>query len=307
MTGETDAMTLTGFLFWISFIFCLALTAGGVMLIFRFKNLKVLPAFPYLQYYMILIYTFGFYVLWTELFLMYLPLKPEIAGFSNLVIVLGTPFLLIAAILQLLVVQNLLFTKPNRLFLPAVLLIDAAVVCIFLYKSDFLVLEHAKGIYAISGSLFAICAAILLAGFSITLFSARYKWLLAGILMCMGILYMVPIFFNSEDIFANLVLVFLFFLLNTVFCILFVYKIELKPAPARVLNSFDGFVKKYGITNRESEIIQEIYEGKSNQQIADRLFVTLQTVKDHTSRIYQKTDVKSRAQLVTLIRDFGLM
>lgn len=305
MTGETDAMTLTAFLFWIGFLFCLALTAGGVMLIFRFKNLKALPAFSYLQYYMILIYIFGFYVLWSELFLMYLPLKPEIAGFSSLVTVLGTPFLLIAAVLQLLVVQNLLSIKLNRLFLPAFLLINAACVCFLLYKGGFLILEHVKGIYAISGSLFAICAAILLAGFSTTLFSVRNKWLLAGIFMSMAFLYTVPIFLSGEDFFVNLAFVFLFFLLNTGFCIFFVYQIEPKSAPARGVNSFESFVREYGITSRESEIIQEIYQGKSNQQIADTLFVTLQTVKDHTSRIYQKTDVKSRARLVTLIRDFG--
>ena len=305
MTGETDAMTITGFLFWISFIFCLALAAGGVMLIFRFKNLKVLPAFPYLQYYMILIYIFGFYVLWSELFLTYLPLKPEVAGFSNLVIVLGTPFLLIAAILQLLVVQNLLSIKLNRLFVPAVLLIDTVVVCFFLYKGDFVLLENAKGIYAISGSLFALCAAILLATFSTTVFSPRNKWLLAGTIMGMAVLYVLPIFFGIENTFAHLAFVFLFFLLNTVFCIMFVYKIEPKPVPARGVSSFENFVRKYGITSRESEIIQEIYQGKSNQQVADALFVTLQTVKDHTSRIYQKTGVKSRAQLVALIRDFG--
>ena len=304
MTGETDAMTLTAFLFWISFLFCLALTAGGVMLIFRFKNLKGLPAFSYLQYYIILIYIFGFYVLWTELFLMYLPLGSEIAGFSNLVILLGTPFLLTATVFQLLVVQNLLSTKLNRLFLPAFLLINAAVICFFLYEGDFLILEHVKGIYAISGSLFAICSAILLAGFSTTLLSVRNKWLLAGIFISMAFLYMVPIFFSGEYFFVNLAVVFLFFLLNTGFCVFFVYKIEPKSAPARV-NSFESFVRKYGITSRECEIIQEIYQGKSNQQIADTLFVTLQTVKDHTSRIYQKTDVKSRAQLVTLIRDFG--
>ncbi|MDT8374569.1 MAG: LuxR C-terminal-related transcriptional regulator [Bacteroidales bacterium] len=42
--------------------------------------------------------------------------------------------------------------------------------------------------------------------------------------------------------------------------------------------------------------------GLSNQEIADRLFISLQTVKDHTSRIYTKTNVRNRMQLMTLVR-----
>ncbi|MEQ8812389.1 MAG: hypothetical protein RIE59_25190 [Imperialibacter sp.] len=59
-------MTIEGLVFWISFIFCLALTAGGIMVIFRFAKLKTLPAFQHLQYFLILLYTFGFYSLWSE-------------------------------------------------------------------------------------------------------------------------------------------------------------------------------------------------------------------------------------------------
>ena len=53
----------------------------------------------------------------------------------------------------------------------------------------------------------------------------------------------------------------------------------------------------------ETDIIQGIYAGKTNQEIADQLFITIQTVKDHSSRIYQKTQVKNRTQLAALLRD----
>src|SRR5690606_31561711 len=51
-------------------------------------------------------------------------------------------------------------------------------------------------------------------------------------------------------------------------------------------SSFLSFCTEFGISKREAEIILEICSGKSNKAIADKLFITLQTVKDHTHRIY---------------------
>jgi DNA-binding CsgD family transcriptional regulator len=61
---------------------------------------------------------------------------------------------------------------------------------------------------------------------------------------------------------------------------------------------------KYGISNREKEIIHEICKGKTNQQIADDLFISLQTVKDHTYNIFRKVDVKNRVQLTKIFNQF---
>ena len=66
---------------------------------------------------------------------------------------------------------------------------------------------------------------------------------------------------------------------------------------------FQSFCNFYEISKREAEIIQEICSGKSNKAIADKLFITLQTVKDHNHRIYTKTGVKSRVQLANLVRE----
>jgi DNA-binding CsgD family transcriptional regulator len=55
---------------------------------------------------------------------------------------------------------------------------------------------------------------------------------------------------------------------------------------------------RYGVTKRERQIVEKICLGKTNKQIADELFISLQTVKDHTHRIYSKLGVKSRMQLV---------
>ncbi|MBC2840411.1 helix-turn-helix transcriptional regulator [Robiginitalea sp. SC105] len=60
-------------------------------------------------------------------------------------------------------------------------------------------------------------------------------------------------------------------------------------------------VDRYGISPREEEVIGKICEGKTNQQIADELFISLQTVKDHTHRIYTKIGINSRLKLVQLL------
>ncbi|HET7609238.1 MAG TPA: LuxR C-terminal-related transcriptional regulator, partial [Gammaproteobacteria bacterium] len=58
---------------------------------------------------------------------------------------------------------------------------------------------------------------------------------------------------------------------------------------------------RYGVTKRERQIVQKICLGKTNKQIAEELFISLQTVKDHTHRIYSKIGVNSRMQLVQMM------
>lgn len=67
--------------------------------------------------------------------------------------------------------------------------------------------------------------------------------------------------------------------------------------------NFKSFCSYYKISKREAEIILEICTGKTNKAISEKLFITLQTVKDHTHRIYTKTGVKSRVQLANLVRE----
>ncbi len=55
---------------------------------------------------------------------------------------------------------------------------------------------------------------------------------------------------------------------------------------------------RFGLSGREQEVLQLMAEGLSNQEIADRLFVSLNTIKTHGSRIFEKLDVKRRTQAV---------
>jgi DNA-binding CsgD family transcriptional regulator len=55
---------------------------------------------------------------------------------------------------------------------------------------------------------------------------------------------------------------------------------------------------RLGLSNRELEVLQLMAEGLSNQEIAARLFVSLNTVKTHSANLFIKMDVKRRTQAI---------
>jgi DNA-binding CsgD family transcriptional regulator len=63
----------------------------------------------------------------------------------------------------------------------------------------------------------------------------------------------------------------------------------------------------FGITPRELEILVLIAEGLSNREIAARLFVSENTVKTHSSRLFEKLDARRRTQAVQIAKAAGLL
>lgn len=62
-----------------------------------------------------------------------------------------------------------------------------------------------------------------------------------------------------------------------------------------------------GITPRELEILEALAAGLSNREIAERLFVSENTVKTHASRLFEKLQARRRTQAVQLAREAGLI
>ncbi|MBC8985244.1 helix-turn-helix transcriptional regulator [Pedobacter sp. N36a] len=58
--------------------------------------------------------------------------------------------------------------------------------------------------------------------------------------------------------------------------------------------------KDFLLTERETEVLQGIWEGLTNQELANKLFISPNTVKYHISNLYVKLDVKSRTQAVRI-------
>ena len=62
-----------------------------------------------------------------------------------------------------------------------------------------------------------------------------------------------------------------------------------------------------GITRRELEILELMAQGMSNREIAGKLYVSENTVKTHSSRVFDKLGAKRRTQAVQLGKEFGLL
>ncbi|SRR5258708_5748173 len=65
--------------------------------------------------------------------------------------------------------------------------------------------------------------------------------------------------------------------------------------------------RELGITPRELEILELIAQGLSNREIAEKLFVSENTVKTHSSRLFDKLNAKRRTQAAQLGKEFGLI
>jgi DNA-binding CsgD family transcriptional regulator len=66
-------------------------------------------------------------------------------------------------------------------------------------------------------------------------------------------------------------------------------------------------VTNLGLSKRELEVLQLMANGLSNQEIASALFVSLNTIKTHTSKLFEKMDVKRRTQAIEQGKRSGLI
>lgn len=78
------------------------------------------------------------------------------------------------------------------------------------------------------------------------------------------------------------------------------------PAPSSFVRDH-AKVESLGITPRELEVLELIAEGLSNREIAARVFVSENTIKTHSSRVFDKLGAQRRTQAVQLGRELGLI
>jgi DNA-binding NarL/FixJ family response regulator len=66
-------------------------------------------------------------------------------------------------------------------------------------------------------------------------------------------------------------------------------------------------IKELNISNREYEVLCEIAKGLSNQEIANKLFVSESTIKTHVSNILVKLNAKRRTQAIQISKELQLL
>jgi NarL family two-component system response regulator LiaR len=84
-----------------------------------------------------------------------------------------------------------------------------------------------------------------------------------------------------------------------------VKEVLLPAQPSFTLNEVR--LRELGITRRELEILGLIAGGLSNREIAEKLFVSENTVKTHSSRLFDKLSAKRRTQAVQMGKELGLI
>ncbi len=300
-----------------TFILSAAIISGSIAVASHLKSTYRSELFSTLLYFLAFYFTFGFYALWGQLLatsLLQSNVDQEMLDkITDIMVLLGSPFMIFATIMFIKLTREMSGRKTRDLVV-IVFIVGSTLIIIFLaytlinyqqvssrmimrYYFIFLIFLFTwLGVYFLffperKGSKF------------------RYKdmvWLSTALLILLAIQMFL---FQLSDLHVVLYQLFIlfYFLFGGFMPVYLKYKADLSSFISRKGSdiSFEAFFEKHQISPREKEIIMEICKGLTNQQIADRLYISLQTVKDHTHRIYSKTNCPNRTQLIRVVNEMG--
>jgi DNA-binding CsgD family transcriptional regulator len=301
-------------LVYLIFIITVALAAMGIILSSRLRSRYRAGVFSTLLYYQVFIYTFGFYGIWGQVLINSF-LSPLVSGklllkITDISMLLGLPFLVFAWLMQVAFSSGISGRKSNSRFAGWFLLLNFSVLLIVGYiittwesvNSTVLMKDY----FIIMNLVYSFISANLIhfTWKGRSLINDFDRRVIAPAIFLVMIAQCVPLVFYISQPWLGLIFIFTFFIGNTFLPVYFTYGTisEFTNEPVKE-KSFDDFCRKYEISPRESDIIREICNGLSNKEISDKLFISLQTVKDHSHRIYIKTNVRSRVQLINLVKE----
>jgi len=295
------------------FILSIAITSGSVLISSHLRTTYKSGFFSTLLFFQVFYFTFGFYAIGGQVIITTL-LSPFItqellAKVVDVTVFLGLPFLVFSFLMFIRLCQELSGRKISNSFVWLYLLINVVMILAIGY-----VLRNYPKVQAIT----IVKYYFLLLSFLFTLLGIFYlilskktqlglgiidlKNISIGLVSIMVVQNTILLLYN-HSIYLTFIFTFIYFV-NGAFMPLYIrYKSDLSKllTENETCESFEQFCKKFEISPRETEIVNKICKGLSNQQIADKLFISLQTVKDHTHRIYSKTNCSSRSQLMNLV------
>jgi len=303
------------------------LIAGGISIFFSYRLMKRYRK-PYTSsffFYMVFLYIFGTYSLAgagiLEHLLTRMEIEQKVIHSARLyAIFLGIPFLALAKFMFLRSITEFFKKKPATTFIIFYFLILTAVFVIngvyMIRLTRFDLGEYRDLIlfqrWAFIGFIWGIylTAYLYILFFSAVLSDLPAKkhirffgaWYLVYMVLCVAALALT----GYHPIFRQVFL--LVFLSWHLIPILFlnIYLNKYQEPESLLPEDFEtrllAFTEEHDISKRECDVVRLICRGFSNQEISETLFISLQTVKDHTHRIFVKTGVRNRVQLSNMIR-----
>jgi DNA-binding CsgD family transcriptional regulator len=304
------------------FVFCLAITGACILISHQFISTYNTDFHRNYFYYLISFYAFALYAIWGHILLRSLltglttrsEVVESVANFSS---ILGLPFLFISWVMLINMAYSLYGKSAGRSWITyhagLFVLLIAGVWAGYDLLSDRGLIESESVRYiqiayiSIFGLInYAVFMALVKRFNNTTVIRGRFRVLVFTMLMVAAFIIQTgAVVFAFSGVWQLAAVILIFFASNFFPLYYLRTNADFIFQPVRADNSSEESIskiaKKYKITRREQEIVTQICLGKSNQEIADALFISLQTVKDHTHRIYSKIGIRSRMQLVQLV------
>jgi DNA-binding CsgD family transcriptional regulator len=93
----------------------------------------------------------------------------------------------------------------------------------------------------------------------------------------------------------------LYYMGFVVLAIFYISRFFAQQGRSAAFNLSEEFARRFGISHRERDIIEMMAKGYSNNSIAEKLYISTLTVKNHVYHIYQKTGAGNKVQLLNMI------
>ncbi|WP_297098233.1 LuxR C-terminal-related transcriptional regulator [uncultured Draconibacterium sp.] len=301
----------------ITFVISAGISAVGILLAYQQYQQNKKPIFTTLLYQQIFLFSFLFYGVWGNISLRMVIADLNIgdalsAKLAVFIPIIGIPFMVVSWFMLLKFANNCNGRRLTKTFIfsffPTFVVLAFALV--FLIQKEHIYVPDNADLFVVR--ILVLLNLVVYLFFMLPFFRKTKD---AGLLKESGldknrvlivfagtVLYSaVMFFFNRFGYISTCIALIILFACNLFLPAIIRFKNQTTPENENM--DFQSFCNFYEISKREAEIIQEICSGKSNKAIADKLFITLQTVKDHNHRIYTKTGVKSRVQLANLVRE----
>ena len=297
------------------FVLTLAIISAGILISSHLRATYQTNFLSTMLFYLVFWFTFGFYVFWGQILLTLLLgpyVEQEILDkIINITVYLGSPFLIFAGLMIVKFMHEISGRQMKAIFISLYMVINVAIftaVAFVLNKLKIIEAQNlVKYVFILDSFLFTFLNLYYLNSSvkkRVVLKKTEMKFISFCLILMLSAQTIAILFYN-KNIYYSLIFILIYFLSGLFLPIYLRYTADLSTLLVVDGNnlSFENFCNNFEISKREKEIIIEIYNGLSNQQIADKLFISLQTVKDHTHRIYIKTNCNSRTQLIRLLGD----